>query len=454
MPKKKIVVFVFICFFYLSTRAGAQEASFDYGGDLRFRVFYRQADETFDKNDKKTRDLYQIRGRLFGAVSLFDEMLELQGQIRMPHYFGDDYADHLNDSKIEIDLANFKLNNIFDWPFELTVGKQELRYGEGFLTGDRDVFRDFTEDDPENFTAVKLRFLADRFWLDGFYSRIYQPDASLPDYIGEHDFAGVVAHYEFASLEAGPEDDNGAERTFLSDDFPEDTFLAGRDSKYVIEPYLFFNNDLSRKLHNHPNKIKVWIVGGRAAGEILENFRLKGEICYEWGDFRNYSFPLPKRDYRSWGGYLGGEYCFPYRYSPSLALTLINFTGEEYPDSGDYNAFHPLFRSERFGELHTKYTEDNKRIFRTTFRCQPADKFNFLLEWFDYQAIEKPLDREGKHDGDEIDLRLDYQFNEHLSFALFTGWFIPGDYFPGGVITRRSGDDVRMQIMGEMGLRF
>ena len=421
---KKIVVFAMVVVFFAvllskETRAEGKHFSYDVGGDIRWRSFYREIDSYFDEVRENTQDIHQIRTRLFGTLNLFEEMLELYGQIRKPYFFGDNYADYLNNSRVEIDLAYLKLNDIFGWPVEITLGKQELLYGEGFLTGDRDVFRDFIEDDPENFTAVKVRFSRDQFWLDGFYSRIYEPGDSLPDYIGNHDFAGLVGHYEFT---------------------PEN----------VIEPYFFLNDDKSQKLHNEPEKVKVWVIGGRATGEIFENLFLKGEVCYEWGDF----VQRAKRDYKAWGGYLGGEYRFPSEYSPSLALTLINFSGEEYPDSGDYNAFHPLFRSERFGELHTKYTEENKMIVRTTFRCEPTDKLEFLFEWFNYQAIEKPLDRDGKHDGDEIDLRLDYTFNECLSFGLFAGWFIPGDYFPGGVITRRRGDDVTSQVMGEVTFKF
>ncbi|MEA3369394.1 MAG: alginate export family protein [Candidatus Ratteibacteria bacterium] len=423
--KRMVVCLALILFTFLSNKADAMEMDYSYGGDLRFRAFYREVDLSFDGNDKKTRGIYQLRGRLFSTLNLFEEMLEVHGQIRKPYFFGDNYADYLNNSRVEIDLAYLKLNHIFDWPVEITLGKQELLYGEGFLTGDRDVFRDFIEDDPENFTAIKARYLRDQLTVDAFYSRVYDSHGE-PGNVGDNDFAGLVALYEFS---------------------PENT----------IEPYLFLDDDSSRKLHNHPNSDRVWILGCRATGEISENFYLKAEGCYQWGDFNTASFShlgLAERDYKAWGGYVGGEYHIPSEYSPSLALTLINLSGEEYPDSGDYNAFHPLFRSERFGELHTKYTEENRMIVRSAFKCQPADKVDFLLEWFHYRANEKPLDRNGKHDGDEIDLRLNYEYNERLSFGLFAGWFIPGDYWPGTTITRACGEDVKTQVMGEVTFKF
>ncbi len=432
--RRKLCFVLCLVFVSLAGLAVAKEVdkNYSFGGDVRFRAFYREFERDFFEDQKGSQDLYQIRARVWGTLGLLEDMVKLHGQIRGPYWFGDeDYADYLNDSRLKVDLLYVQLCRIFDWPFEITLGKQELLYGEGFLTGNRDVFRDNINDEPENFTAVKVRYLRDQLTVDAFYSRIEEAHGGESN-LGRNDFAGLVARYEFT---------------------PEKT----------VEPYLFFDDDATRKLHNHPNRDRVWVAGCRVTTPAFENLYLKAEGCYQWGEFNNVFLPDDEadfryRDYKAWGGYAGAEYRFPVEYNPSLAFTVIGVSGEEYPDSGDYNSFHPLFRSENFGELHTKYTEDNKIIYRTTFKCEPTEKLDVLLEWFDYRAIDSTTGTgrpgEGKHDGDEIDLRFNYELNDHVSFSLFAGWFKPGDYWPGVVVTREGGQDLTLEVMGEMLVKF
>ena len=53
-----------------------------------------------------------------------------------------------------------------------------------------------------------------------------------------------------------------------------------------------------------------------------------------------------------------------------------------------------------------------------------------------------------KQVGDEIDMRLTYDYTEDVTFGLLTAWFFPGEYFIS------PNNDVASEIVGSVALTF
>ena len=69
--------------------------------------------------------------------------------------------------------------------------------------------------------------------------------------------------------------------------------------------------------------------------------------------------------------------------------------------------------------------------------------------WFD----EAPRSGRDTDAGDEVDAKVTYDYTEDVQLALFSGWFIPGDYYDQPESNTR-GNDLAWTLGGSAAVKF
>lgn len=98
----------------------------------------------------------------------------------------DSRANSLND--VEIYQAYIEANEMFGVPLRLRVGRQEMKFGSGWLIGTNDAGSFFT---GLSFDAVRATYATDKFSVDAFWAKL--ADNSPLEEDGDVDLYGVYA---------------------------------------------------------------------------------------------------------------------------------------------------------------------------------------------------------------------------------------------------------------------
>ncbi|GAH10465.1 unnamed protein product [marine sediment metagenome] len=135
-------------------------------------------------------------------------------------------------------------------------------------------------------------------------------------------------------------------------------------------------------------------------------------------------------------------------------------SGENNTPGGDWNQWDGAYRGkfysgirEWLGRLYA--TDDNAQDPTTNQQLiildgsiQPTD--DILLEGR-YLHIMNPEEvgvLRSKNVGDEVDLRLTYDYTEDVSFGLLSAWFFPGEYYQSPI------NDIASELVGSVVLTF
>ncbi|MBU4149517.1 MAG: putative porin, partial [Candidatus Omnitrophica bacterium] len=171
---------------------------------------------------------------------------------------------------VDLDLANVTLKEVFYQPLTVTVGRQELRYGNAFVIGDPDTNAvdadaQFTASDlslRKSFDAIKAVFDYSPLVVDVIYAKIDETNATLQDV----DLYGVNAAYDIGNYDSEIE-----VYWLLSTNDTVTTPVAGTNAGHSIQT-----------------------IGARGSLTPIDNLNLLGEIAIQRGDYN--SETAPERD--------------------------------------------------------------------------------------------------------------------------------------------------------------
>jgi hypothetical protein len=171
--------------------------------------------------------------------------------------------------------------------------------------------------------------------------------------------------------------------------------------------------------------------------ERLPGLVLQGELVYEDNGDLN----------QSWGGYAEVGYAFQgARWSPAVSYRFASFTGNRGRLVGRLEAFDPLFYGFAdwgtwyFGEIFGEYVGSNRNLDAHTLRlrAEPREGWTVQLLAFVFRLDElapdlqprlfdaRILDIRDKHLGYEVDLVVDWEMNDHLTWSGVVGALVPG----------------------------
>ncbi len=333
-----------------------------------------------------------------------------------------------NEFDIQLDLAYVQMKEIFYSPLTLTIGRQDLWFGRGFIVGNNNREWDqsgVTQADEYSvttaFDAARATLDFNPWTLDFVYSKI---DENAHDPEDDIDLYVANVNYKFAEYNAVAEG-----------------YYVGEVDRATLNAAAATTQE-SNSTHT---------IGGRVQFDPISQITLGGELAYQFGDYRAAAAD-PKRDRHAWAFDVFGTYRWDYTWKPEITLEYVHFSGEDDlgANSSEYNAWNGLYR----GKFWTAYADFREFVYGTSDGVDQAATQN--SQFIQVKGSLKPLEDlllegsftylwndEDVHStagvqtsavrsddiGYEIDFQVVYDYTEDVSFGVVAGWFVPGDFY-------------------------
>ena len=442
-----------------SFSASAAVQNVKVGGDIEVKGIYQNAYDIVNEIERNNVTVYDNNGfggaadgtahdylsqtvRLYVDASLTDNV---EAYVRL--IYVQDWGNMVNNDDVELDLAYITLNEMYGYPFSLTIGKQELMYGEGFLVGDgtRPGTIDsagtvYQYDNRKAFEAIKAVWDYEPHQIDLFVAKLTEGSAVAP----------VAAAAPWAPWS------NGVQPV------DSDMDLYGVNWNYDGGMYglwdlgLFYSQSNVVVASDGDNE--VWALSIRGEGTIPQidvgTLALKGEIVKEWGIVETAMQPVTATTgdpeaLNAWAGYIEGEYTFDNVYAPYLGLGYIYMSGDD-DDSDAIEHFNPLAEDETYGQIaeviygqqYWQGTGDtsmtNASIWKFSAGVNPTENTSLDLTYYSLRAVQPvwawsgDTDDQNQYVGSEYDVTFGYNYSEDVTFGLMYALFIPGKFFEEG----------------------
>jgi len=444
------------------------------GGDIEVKGIYQRAYDIVDEieiagptvydNNPIVHDYLMTITRLYVAASLTDNV-EAYVRVINQRDWDANYAP-LNTvaDDVNIDLAYLTLSEMYGYPFSLTIGRQELLYGEGFLVGDGvrviDASQTYQYDTRKGFDAIKAVWDYEPHQLDLFIAKVTE---------GSNVYEFGSFGWGFPMLRVpgpwvgGPVDPVDTDNDLYGVNWNYDGGMYG-----LWDAALFYNRN---NAVGWDGENQTWALSIRGEGTLPQietgTLALKGEIVKEWGIVEQGSnlgtsgFFGASNDAEildAWAGYIEGEYTFDNVYAPYIGLGYIYMSGDNY-GTDKIEQFNPLFEDEKYGEIAevlyglglvnapgvavalgggSDTTMTNAQIFKFNVGLNPTENTSIDLTYYSLAANQEVFsvtgdeDDQGRYIGSEYDLSFNYNYSEDVSFGLMYALFIPGPYFEVG----------------------
>lgn len=335
-------------------------------------------------------------------------------------------ATGTNEFDVVLDLAYVQMKEIFYSPLTLTIGRQDLLFGRGFIVG-------WNPQDPQgvtqadeftqiqSFDAVRATLDFNPWTLDFVYSKI---DENHHDPEDDTDLYIANINYQFSEYNAVAEGYyvGHADRAALNG-----TATASQGSNIT---------------HT---------VGGRVQFDPISQITLGAELAYQFGNYRA-AAGNPDRDRTALAVDLFGTYRWDNTWKPELTLEYVHMSGESdhSATSSDYHAWNAPFRGPTYGWIH-EYLEgyyataqagdqsagQNLQFLSVTGSLMPMDDLTLSGTYYYFWADEDMHTTIGSVSsptlsddlGHEFDVTVTYAYTEDVTFSTMYNVFIPGDAY-------------------------
>ncbi len=447
----------------LSLSATAAVQNVKVGGDIEVKGIYQSAYDIIDtidiagvevyNNNPVVHDYLMSTTRLYVEASLTDNVSAYVRVLNVRDWNANYAPINTVADDVNIDLAYITLSEIYGYPFSLTIGRQELKLGEGFLVGDGvrviDASQAYQYDTRKAFDAIKAEWNYAPHKIDLFTAKVT-----------EGSDVGLGAPFILFPNPTVPLD--------------TDNDLYGIDWNYDGGVYGLWDFAL---LYNRSNVVlldkenQTWALSVRGEGNLpsvsVGTLALKGEIVREWGTVEQgtalgtsgfYGSSTDAESLDAWGGYLEGQYTFDNPYAPYFGLGYIYMSGDDY-DTQKIEQFNPLFEDETYGQIAevlyglggglnfpgagaAGFANDTRisdaSIWKASFGFNPTQTTNIDLTYYNLYAPQQTFSFTGdaadqkKDIGSEYDVTFTYDYTEDVTFGLVYALFVPGDFFQAG----------------------
>jgi len=357
---------------------------------------------------------------------------------------GDVSSGATNEFDILLDLAYVQMKEIFYSPLTLTIGRQDLLFGRGFIVGWNpqdpqgiNQAEEFTQ--IQSFDAIRATLDFNPWTLDFVYSKIAERSLNPED---DRDLYITNVNYKFAEY-------NAVAEGYYVGDFNRST-LSGSTGTFDEETNT---------------------VGGRVQFDPISQMTLGAEMAYQFGETRNGTLLNPVRDREAWATDIFGEYRWDNVWKPMVGIQYVHLSGEGDLSSttNSFSAWNGAFRGPIYGWYHdykeiyfaTAFSSDqaagqNQQHISVYGSMQPMEDLKLTAAYWYFWSDEdvhvtsgvqssSTLDDEIGH---EIDLAAIYSYTEDVTFTLMADWFIPGDMY------NEPFDAVATQLVGEVKVVF
>lgn len=401
---KVSLVFALVACMGASAYAELQNVSV--GGHLRIRGNMYEAEDwaVFDTSSVEQRTDLNVKADFTDNVSAFIEVqsYDVWGEDFRSNYISGLDGRGVSVDDVEIYQSYIEVNEMWDTPLALRVGRQELVFGSEWMLGNNSTAALFP---GLSYDAVRLTYATDMFSVDAFWAKLNE---TLSDFSnGDVDLWGLYGSY------------------------------LGLEDITIDAYWLYVEDDESLTAAD----IDLHTLGLRGAGSIGA-FDFNAELAYQLGE-AEIDGPLwfdYEADYDALGGHAEVGYTFDMSWQPRVYLGMCYFEGGDqdnslfwWNDDTDLS-FNRLFSDWEYTEFLENTELSNTIIYRAGLSVKPTESLSMLLALTYMQADEE---REAgwwfwkwtadEDLGYEVGLYADYQYSEDLVFRAGYAHLFAGD---------------------------
>lgn len=385
-------------------------------------------DQSFIMSQVRVRVDADLTDNVMATVRLINERV-WNGQ--------NDTASNGN-SKVDIDLAYVTLKEFLYSPLTLTIGRQEMRFGNGLIIGNAKVATgvvniptDLTE--RKAFDAIRATLNYDPLVVDLVYAKVKQFTTIRDNTIR---LAGVNA-----------------------------TYAINKDTD--VSAYFFNKRDNDAGGSDSNGKADQVNTLGALGSTSIMGIKASLEGAYQFGKNDSSNTNASRHDAWAIQGML--DYTFDkVKMTPSIGGTYTYLSGDE--DSASRNgSWDPMFYDQKLNNIaYAILPFSNMSVFNLRASCKPVEDVTlsavygyydqakstnntltspFLYDGADTHTYLSQTLTSKRHLGDALDITAIYDYTEDVQFGLTAGWFKPGKAFS---------DDKRnaTQLIGSMKVIF
>jgi len=369
-----------------------------------------------------------------------------------------DYTYGVDEFDVGVDLAYVALKDFIYQPLTLTVGRQDLWFGKGFIVGanQQDPTGTITANEYtviNSFDAFKAVLDYQPWTITGVYSKITENAIQADDGV---DLYGVNVGYVFDQYNAD------------------------------IEGYWFWKSDNSLEVWG-PIKSdnEVYTIGMRGSADPIEDLTLNLEGAWQCGQYVGHKLQINNRERSAFAIDASAEWRYlqkHFAWKPKIGAEYIVYSGNDAEDrpqvaAGNYEGWDPMYRGkfdsairEFIGRYYVtaayplktdraaldqasdaSYTNQQQFIIRGSL--EPVESLMLEANYNVFWTVEDMMQIGGaRHSGligQEVDVQATWDYTEDVSFGLLTAWFIPnGDIYYGDL------NDHATDIVGTMKVSF
>ncbi len=367
-----------------------------------------------------------------------------------------------NNSEIDLDLAYVTMKEFLYSPLSLTIGRQELRFGNGLIIGDPDT------------NAIAAGHLGSK----------YLPN-SLDDLSLRKAFDAVRATLDYNPLVVDLIYSKISESNIAQFD---DVNLYGMNANYAVNKNISAEGYVFQRARDRGVAI---IAGSPAKKEKLTTVGAGGtfkgdavtlglEGAYQFGDHLANTTLYPNsgantnvtRRVNAFALQAMGSYKLPRltRYAPMLGGSYTYLSGDKAMSTNDnYRGWDSMFEDQNGGTIFNKiFALTNMQILNLNASAKPIEDVTVTANYYNLRSVQPFVEQgtltkrlsniasdptyamkpEKKGLGNELDLGITYDYTEDVQFGLCAGAFIPGGAF------EKPNRETAKQVIGSMKVTF
>ena len=469
MSKRLVIVFCALFVFAAAVPAFAAVQNIKVSGDILARYIGRNNFDltkggTDAENWQDEISVFNSVVRLRVDADLTDNVSATVRLINERNWEENDSAS----SDIDLDLAYVTLKEFLYSPLTLTIGRQELHFGNDMIIGDgvgnpvRNAvsggigtnqttnYAEATGYGSVNgdlayrkaFDAVRATLNYDPLVIDVIFAVIDHENITGSETNDWINLYGVNAGYQFADK-----------------------------WNTLLEGYFWSKNDSSAKYlgaNTAADKLdSVHTIGARVSTMPTSKLNIQQELAYQFGTkIRPATTGALANDRSAWASQTVIMAIPGWKYEPTFGLIYSYFSGDANRDAllnapalgKNYHAWDPMFENQVNGHIiNALFPQSNAHNIDVMAKFSPiedvwvqmdyvyllmakASSQSGLANMNDYDGTGNAFNAGERHLGQEIDINLVYNYTEDVQFGLLCGWFFPGKAYASQSDQGRDGD--------------
>ena len=387
-------------------------------------------------------------------------------------------TDNAASNDVDLALAYVTLKELVYSPLTVTVGRQDLNFGTGFIVSNAALLRDpngtFGAGASAAVTTVHGTQLQE-FSMHNAYDALR---LTL-------DYAPLTVDYVLAKIQERGE--GGHDQDLMGVNLNWTGAPVERWNGQA-ELYWFWKNDrvaglvLGDSAGRTYDHNQVHTIGGRTALEVLKNFWVNAELAGQIGEVEDTALAAGQsaqtRDRMALAAQASANYTFANTaWTPNLGLGWVYFSGEKNSgtsggDTDDVNTWDQFYRGQGYGAISDYFTGNDAGYgYYTTFDPNYTDagtnrhllyvdvgakpwsdltlQARYLHAWF----AEAPVSGRSKTAGDEVNVQAKWDYTEDVQAGLLGAAFLPGTYYDGADAATR-GRNTAWEVIGDLTVKF